>query len=273
MLQMAVYVGASAGPLVGGLVADTLGYRAAFFVTGALLLVAALGVLVFVKEPDQSDRALNNPTTDGTEKASMRQRVLGHLAPVLTSVPLLTVLGVRLTMRLAARLSRPTLPLFVEALAPANARVATLTGLISGAGALGGAIGGRKLGELGDRIGYRSILAACALGSVISYVPQSMVGHSLWLIPLQAGAGLAMGGILASISASLAALAPAGREGIVYGVDASVVSLANAIGPMAGSALAAWFGLRVPFLAAAVVFAVGGIAALRLLPEPSTAAS
>jgi MFS family permease len=117
-------------------------------------------------------------------------------------------------------------------------------------------------------MGYRSILAVCALGSVVCYVPQSLVERPIWLIPLQAGAGLAMGGILASISASLAALAPQGREGIVYGVDASVVSIANAIGPMTGSSLAAWLGLRAPFLAAAIVFVAGGIAALRLLPKP-----
>jgi MFS family permease len=77
-----------------------------------------------------------------------------------------------------------------------------------------------------------------------------------------------MGGILASVSASLAALAPKGREGMVYGVDASVVSIANAIGPMTGSALAAWIGLRAPFFGAALVFAIGGITALRLLPKP-----
>jgi DHA1 family multidrug resistance protein-like MFS transporter len=272
-LQMAIYVGASAGPLVGGVVADTLGYRSAFFVTGALLLIAALGVLIFVREPSRTNTTPDGSSADTVDKASIGQGVLNNLSLVLASAPLLTVLGVRLLMRLASRLSSPTLPLFVETLVPPGTRVATMTGFISGANALGGAIGGRKLGELGDRVGYRSILAICALASFICYVPQSMIDHSIWLIPLQAGAGLAMGGILASISASLAALAPQGREGIVYGVDASVVSVANAIGPMTGSSLAAWLGLRAPFLAAAVVFVLGGIAALRLLPRPSAPAS
>lgn len=274
-LQMAIYVGASAGPLVGGVVADTLGYRAAFFVTSVLLLIAALGVLFFVEEPARDNPGPGNPTEDTDERTAIGRRMLNHLSPVLASAPLVAVLGVRLLMRLASRLPRPTLPLFVEAIAPPTMRVATMTGLITGANAVGGAIGGRKLGQLGDRVGYRPILAICALGSVLCYVPQSMVEHSLWLIPLQAGAGLAMGGIVASISASLASLAPQGREGIVYGVDASVVSVANAIGPMTGSSLAAWLGLRAPFLASAVAFIVGGIAALRLLPktEPQKQAS
>jgi DHA1 family multidrug resistance protein-like MFS transporter len=266
-LQMAIYAGASAGPLVGGVVADTLGYRAAFLITGALLLIAGLGVLIFVKEPSQANAAPRNPET------AIGQGVSDELGVLLASAPLLAVLGVRLVMRLASGMSAPILPLFVEAIALPNTRVATMTGLISGANALGGAVGGRILGQLGDSVGHRSILVICALGSVLSYVPQSVVGRSIWLIPLQAGAGLAMGGILASISASLAALAPRGREGIVYGVDASVVSVANAIGPMTGSSLAAWLGLRAPFLAAAVIFGIGGTAALRLLPKHRPATS
>jgi len=267
-LQMAIYVGASAGPLVGGVVADTLGYRSAFFVTGALLLAAAVCVLVLVEEPERSDSDAEDHR-DRLEGVAIHRRVLNHLSPFFASAPLLAVLAMHLILRLAARLPRPTMPLFVESVAPAEARIATLTGLISGANALGGAFGGRQLGVLGDRVGYRTILLSCALGSVLCYIPQSLVAHSIWLIPLQALAGLAMGGILAAISASLAALAPRGREGIVYGVDASVVSVANAVGPMTGSALAAGLGLRAPFLAAAAVFGIGAAVALRLLPEPA----
>jgi DHA1 family multidrug resistance protein-like MFS transporter len=50
MVQMALYVGASAGPLLGGVISDTFGYRTAFLVTGALLFLSGLGVLFFVKE-------------------------------------------------------------------------------------------------------------------------------------------------------------------------------------------------------------------------------
>jgi len=265
-LQMAIYVGASAGPLLGGVVADTLGYRSAFFVTGALLLIAAIVVLAFVEEPERTDSQMEKGDLDLTG-IGLRQRAANHLAPFLASTPLLAVLALHLILRLAARVPQPILPLFVESLAPPGARIATITGLISGANALGGALGGRTLGVLGDRLGYRVILVGCALGSVLCYVPQSLVARSWWLIPLQAVAGLAMGGILASISASLAALAPRGREGIVYGVDASVVSVANVIGPMTGSSLAAWLDLRAPFLAAAAVFGIGAAVAVRLLPK------
>ncbi len=267
-LQTAIYVGFSAGPLLGGLVADSLGYRAAFFVTGALLLAAAVAVLIFVEEPLRRDETANDPPAPVVAgDAALPRRIWSQLSPVLGSTPILAVLSLRLLMRMGSSLSRPTLPLFVEAIAPPGTRVATTTGLITGVAALGGAAGGRGLGQLGDRVGYRSVLLACILLSVLCYVPQSLVGRPIWLLPFQAGVGLAMGGILASVRALLAALGPEGREGIVYGVENTVSSVASAIAPLTGSALAASLGLRAPFLASAAIFAIGLAATVRLLPK------
>jgi len=265
-LQMAIYFGASVGPLLGGVVADTLGFRAAFYITGGLLLTAGVAVLIFVKEPSREE-PLINPGNETGEKMTLLERVWGYLSPALASGPILGVLVVRLLLMLGSRLPRPTLPLFVEAISSPGARVATITGVITGAGALGGAVGGRELGKLSDRVGYRKILISCALLSILCYTGQSLVERSLWLVPLQIGIGLAMGGILASVRALLADLAPEGREGIVYGVENSVSSVANAIGPMTGSALAAAIGLRAPFLAASLVFGGAVLAILQLLPE------
>lgn len=268
LLQMAIYAGASAGPLLGGVVADGFGYRAAFWVTGALLFLAALGVLVFVREEFQSVvPPVGEQAPANAGRLTLRHRVWKRLAPVLGSAPLSGVLGVQLLMRLGGRLLGPVLPLFIQEIAPTGARVASISGLVSGVSAVAGAVGALGLGRLGDRVGYRGILVACALVSAVCYVPQFFVGHPTALLFLQAGTGLAMGGILASISASLARLAPEGLEGIVYGVDASVVSVANAIGPMTGSALAVWLGLRAPFLFAAGIFGVAGVAAAHLLPR------
>ncbi len=274
MLNMAIYTGASMGPLLGGLVADSLGYRMAFFITGVLLFLAALGVLFFVREEFQPTVPVESEqVVDGGRGSTLRHRMWIRLAPVLTSAPLLGVMGVRLLMRLGARLLGPVLPLFIEEIALAGARVASITGTISGVSAAAGAIGALGLGRLGDRVGYRKILVFCALGSAMCYVPQFFVTSPGWLVPLQAGTGLAMGGILASLSASLAQLSPKGQEGIVYGVDSSVVSVANAVGPMAGSALAVWLGLRAPFLVAAGIFGLAGVAAARLLSGRSSPAS
>ncbi|MFN2184970.1 MAG: MFS transporter, partial [Anaerolineae bacterium] len=147
------------------------------------------------------------------------------------------------------------------------ARLATITGLISGVQAGTSAIGAVTLGRASDRIGYRRVLLACTVAAVVLYVPQFFVTAVWQLLILQGAVGLVMSGVLASISALLATLAPEGRQGAVYGVDASVVSAANAVGPMLGASVAAAIGLRAPFLLTAGTLALAAGLVVALIPR------
>lgn len=269
VLQVAIYLGASAGPILGGALCDLFGYRATFWAMGALLLLAALGVTLFVREEfTHQPTAADGQGAGGAGRAQPLRRAWLQMAPVLASTALMGMLGMRLLTRLGAHLVSPVIPLFVQEMLPEGARVALITGLISGAGAAAGAAGAFWLGRLGDRLGHGKILVACAAASAVCYAPQGLVDDPVWLLLLQAGAGLAMGGLLTSVSAALAQLAPAGREGIIYGIEASMASAANAVGPLAGSALAAWLGLRLPFLFTTGVFGLATLVAARLLRRP-----
>ena len=258
LLQMAVWSGASVGPLLGGLVADTWGYRAAFWVTGVLLFVAGLAVWRFVEEdfvPPARDKDKSGGGFWDGVKLVIHQR------------PLVSLFSIRFIVRLGIRLIGPVLPLFVQSLVPPAARLATITGLISGVQAGTSAIGAVTLGRASDRIGYRRVLLACTVAAVILYVPQFFVTTVWQLLILQGAVGLVMSGVLASISALLATLAPEGRQGAVYGVDASVVSAANAVGPMLGASVAAAIGLRAPFLLTAGTLALAAGLVVALIPR------
>src|SRR5437868_14825200 len=50
ILQTSVYVGISAGPVMGGVIAQVAGIRGTFFVAGGMLVIAGLLVWVFVHE-------------------------------------------------------------------------------------------------------------------------------------------------------------------------------------------------------------------------------
>jgi DHA1 family multidrug resistance protein-like MFS transporter len=227
-----------------------------------------MGVLFFVREDFEPVAApAGQGAAAGGERPGLRHRLWTRLAPVLGSGALLSVIGVRLLMRLGARLTGPVLPLFIQSILPPDARVASTAGVISGVSAGAGAVGALGLGRLGDRTGYRPVMIACAMSAGVSYFLQFFVSGPDMLLVLQAVSGLAMGGILSTVSAALARLSPEGQEGIVYGVSSSIVSLANAVGPMAGSALAAWVGLRLPFLVAASIYGLAGAAAARLIPR------
>jgi DHA1 family multidrug resistance protein-like MFS transporter len=263
LLQMAVYVGASVGPLLGGVIADEMGYRATFWATGLLLLVAGLGVLFLVREDFQPPP----PRPRSVVRLPLRQRIWAALAPVLGSTLILGQLALGLVARTGPRLLAAMMPLFVESIAAGQGRVASLSGLVSGVSAAAGALGAVVLGRLGDRVGYRGIMIGCALTSVGAYAAMAAVGSPAALLAWQGLTGLAMGGILASLSAALAVLAPVGQEGVIYGVNASLTSVANAAGPLMGSTLAVWLGLRAPFVGSAAFFALSALAAVRLMPS------
>ena len=258
LLQMAVWTGASVGPLVGGLIADTWGYRAAFWVTGILLFLAGLTVWRFVEEdfqpPDRDKDKAGAGFWEGV-------RLVFHQRP------LLSLFSIRFLMRLAVRLIGPVLPLFVQSIVAPTARLATITGLISGVQAGASAIGAVTLGRASDRIGYRRVLLTCAALGALLYAPQFFVTTPWQLLILQGATGLAMSGVLASTSALLANLAPERRQGAVYGVDASVVSAANAVAPMLGASIAATVGLRAPFLLTAGGLALASGLVWILLPK------
>jgi DHA1 family multidrug resistance protein-like MFS transporter len=258
LLQMAVWTGASVGPLLGGLVADTWGYRAAFWVTGILLFMAGLTVWRFVEEKFEP------PARDQDQP---KGRFWEGLGVVIHQRSLLSLFSIRFLVRLAVRMIGPVLPLFVQSLVPPTARLATITGLISGVQAGTSAIGAVTLGRASDRIGYRRVLLACTVAAAIFYVPQFFVTTPWQLLILQGAVGLVMSGVLASISALLATLAPEGRQGAVYGLDASIVSAANAVGPLLGASVAATAGLRAPFPLTAGGLALAAGLAWLLVPR------
>jgi DHA1 family multidrug resistance protein-like MFS transporter len=264
LLQMAVWTGASVGPLLGGLVADTWGYRAAFWVTGSLLFVAGVTVHLFVKEE------FTPPTRD---KSDPQSGFWKGLRRVVANRSLVSLFSIRVVVRLAARTLSPVLPLFIQSLVPASTRVASLAGLISGATAASSAVGAVTLGRASDRLGYRRVLLTCAILAALLYIPQFFVTVPWQLLVLQCAVGLVMSGVLASVSALLARTTPEGRHGVVFGVDTSAVAMANAVGPMLGASAAALLGLRAPFLIAAAGFGIAALLASRLLPKTTTKAS
>ncbi len=257
LLQMAIYLGASVGPLLGGLIADRVGYRATFWVTGGLLFSAGVLTAILVHEEFASPEE---------ENGQKKPHLWDGLVMVLRTRALVIILGVSVLMRMGAYVIGPMLPLFVQKIAAPGVKIASLTGIIEGCSAAASAVAAVTLGRIGDRVGYQRILLLC--GAAASVLSGLMAGahNPTQLLVLRALVGAAMGGILASVSALQAALAPRARFGAVYGVDTSVVAGANAVAPMIGAGLAASWGLPSVFLGAAVIYGVATVVVATVVP-------
>jgi DHA1 family multidrug resistance protein-like MFS transporter len=180
---------------------------------------------------------------------------------------LVTLFAIRIVVRLGSSLIVPVLPLLIQSLVPPTARVASLNGLISGVSAATSAVSAVILGRTSDRRGHRPVLLASVAAAAVLYAPQAFVTGPWELLLLQGAAGLALGGVLAAVSTSLANMAPEGRQGAVYGLDASATSAASALAPMIGAGVAAIWGLRIPFLLAAGAFALATGLTWALVPR------
>lgn len=247
VIQMAIYLGSTAGPFLGGFVADQFGYRPTFWITGALLLVAGVVTSILVRE--------EFTPVDGAASGRKSVPIWEGIAMVLGTHALLLLFGIRVLERMAIQVVGPIMALFIQSIAPPDTKIATLTGTITGFASAASAISAVFLGRLSDRVGARRVVIACSAISALCFAMQSQATTPVMLLIWRTLAGVSIGGIVASVSALQAALVPKDRYGAVYGVDTSLVAGANALAPMIGAGLTTAWGLPAAFMGAAVMYA------------------
>ena len=248
---MQVAIGLGLGPMIGGFVADTYGYRAAFLVTSGLLAVAGFVVLFGVEERLVSNRSAGKATF-GFFTAWRK---------LMASPPLRSIYSIRFINQAGRFLFIPVLPLFIMSLITRSEQVNSYTGLVIGASSAATAIFSILLGRLGDRRGHRKIVIVCLCLSALSFLMQVLVKEGWQLLLLQIFYGAALGGSVTGISALLANATRQGDEGMVYGLDNSVTSGARVVGPMLGVFVSTQFGIRMVFAMAALLYLMAGLLA------------
>jgi DHA1 family multidrug resistance protein-like MFS transporter len=257
LMQVALGVGVAVGPLLGGAIADTLGYSYAFYVTSALLFIAGMVVTFAIQEPPRKNNGQESPPPLVKEWRAI-----------------FTTAGVTPTflMRFLSQLSRMTivavLPFFARQLIADEAGLNTFVGLAQGILAGAATLSAVGLGKLGDRIGHKKILVGSALAATLLYFPQAFVTAGWQLLALQGLTGVAVGGLLPSISALLANYTLPGQEGAVYGLDNSISSAGRSVAPMIGSYVVSLFGTASAFIATSVIALITTVSAQILLPKP-----
>ncbi len=245
ILQLGMWIGVSAGPLLGGVLADHFGFRIPFMVTALLLTSAGILVITVVKEP--------------FSRTSVPRGRFGFLKDwhrIFSTQGLTVTFALRFLNSLGTTALLPVIPLYVEQLLGESSMKGTYTGLVAGASSVAGTISAVYLGRLGDRTGHRKIVIISALGAAIFFIPQTIVSSAWQFLLLQVLAGAAVGGILPSLTALLAIYSDPDELGSVYGLDNSIVSSGRAVAPLIGASLSICLGIRGTFAITGVIFLI-----------------
>lgn len=258
LLQAAVFVGISLGPLLGGAFVDRFGLRAAFFGTGVILFVAGLLVTAFVAEPVREPRRTSSAT--GAEAEARGQERLFRR-------DVIAVVGLMALTRFAMMAPQPFLPLFVQQVADSQEGLATTVGLVLAATGIASTVSALLVGRLNRLVGERPALIGClVLSAVISAL--HVGAGSVWqLLVLRTALGLAQGGTGPAIQTLLIDVTPAGRRGAAFGLLTMANSVGSGAGPVLGGALMAFFGVKAVFLSPAPALALAGWIVARLRPR------
>ncbi len=245
--QTCVFVGASVGPAIGGVLADTFSYRASIRAGAIFMIIAGTTVFLGAREPRRI------PAATGGQRVSPWSSIRGATL----SRSLLLLIAMIFLVQFSLQMLTPVLPLFIQQLSTSSSRVATLVGIVLGAGGVASAIGAIVSGRAADRYGRRRVLGWSTAGGALSLMLQVFATSIIPLAILRAVSGLFTGGLAASTNASIGELAPAGSRGAAFGIAGSAFSLGNAFGPLLGGLLAAAVGPRFVFGLSAVVLGIG----------------
>ena len=243
-VQSALFLGTTVGPLFGGFLADTVGYRATFMIAGAVVIAAALLLLVFVQENFQ------RPVEP---KPIFARAAFTDLFSLITSRDMAPSLGTMFIVQIAPMMMFTILPMLLVSFV--QGRVATTTGVAFAILGLTASVAAYVTGWLSSRMSLTKMLVAACVGAGIFYLPLTFVNSVLPLYLFLGIGGLFQGILSSSTNGLVGLMLPPEKQATGFGATQSTFALAIAIGPLLGAGIATVGGLRAvfPFQAAALL--------------------
>lgn len=241
-LSAAVFSGAMAGSALGGIVAETYGYRTAFLLSGTVLLVAGLLVTFGIREdfkPQKSSSLL---------KINFRPGI----AQIAVAMPMLALF---VAMAFCQSFDTAMLPLLVQEIHGRLDGAAFWSGILNAVGSLAGLIAGLSLGWLSDRIAPAKIGIYSAIGAGLLLIPQGLSHNFLSLFIARFGMTFCIGGLDPVFQIWLAKVTPEKSKGFIFGWATTARSVGWIFAPLASGYFATVFGLRsIYFIGAVFMF-------------------
>ena len=236
--------GTLVGPLLGGWLAETVGFRHTYFVVAVFCLLSSLAIMGIHETRKVSD-------TDSV-KASYRDVFASLPRPV----ALYGVFVTTFTLQFSLMCIEPILTVFIAGLVPESHHIALISGAVFSSAGFASALFGSRLGSLSDRIGAQKVLFCALLTACAVAVPQAYVTAPWQLGALRFIHGIAVAGLMPSVNHLIKDFTPPEFLGRMYGINQSFQFVGMSSGAIFGGFIAEHFGIPVLFfLMAAMLLA------------------
>lgn len=244
-------IGFAIGPVIAGVMIDGLGLTLADVFWFSALLSAVIVAVLLIGTREVRPEVV--PAGRVLELA--RNALMGVLRDVAIR-RLFVIFGIAI---LANQMYRPFLPLLVEDIFGSGAGLASAIALVTGTAALAGAVVSPVSGPIGDRIGFRPVLAASLIGGGVSVALMPLAPVVAWLALLAAIYAAFQAAVQAMMFGLIATEAAPERRSATLNLVLLPLYVAGIIGPSLGALVAAGVGVDGVFPAAGVVFLLGGL--------------
>ena len=240
--------GALIGPLLGGWLAETVGFRHTYFVVASLCLLSSLAIMGIHE----------------TRKAAGTAAVKTSNREAFASLPrpsaLFGVFVTTFTFQFSLMCIQPILTVYIAGLVPESEHIALISGAVFSSAGFASALFGSRLGSLSDRIGAQKVLFCALLTACVVAVPQAFVTAPWQLGVLRFIHGIAVAGLMPSVNHLIKEFVPQEFLGRMYGINQSFQFVGMSSGAIFGGFIAERFGIPVLFfLAAAMLLASAGL--------------
>jgi len=249
LVQTAQRLGPAVGPVIGGVLAGLVGLRRAFLVT-ALLYAVGL-VVVWVMYDDHAVARRHEIDADIDIMPGSANLATGPVTfrSVLAFRNFMLMMGVIFGLQFVERSFGPILPLYIEQIGIAHARVPLVAGILFSIMACSGALGHHFCGKLLRRFSTRLVIVGGAVvagsGSVL------VAANQVWVLCVAAVfLGLGIGAAMTASYTAAGSVIPARAHGTGFGVltSASLIGMASSplmAGFLGGTSIRAVFLLNV----------------------------
>jgi DHA1 family multidrug resistance protein-like MFS transporter len=239
MMQTAVSIGNSIGPLIGGFLSDKFGYRNTFRIGGLIIFLGGILVFLFAEEK------FNKNSID--EKISFKDiiKINGFWIATL----------IMFSVRLSNTILNPSFPLVVKEITFSE-KLNTITGVIVGVAAIVEGISAILLGNIADKIGYLKMIINCSIFASIASLGHFFVDSPFQLLFFRILFVGSIAGILPAVNSLIKMMVDEKSIGKAYGLMTSLSMLGFAFGPLIGGYTGKISGIRTPFLITSIFHAL-----------------